>query len=283
MKRFVISLCLLCCCSLAVAEEDIRAVQARLKADGFYFGVEDGVYSSDTAAAVSRFQIRRGLPISGQLDAETSKALGLAAAPTATATPSKKGEVWRHLRKSDQQFLEKLNRGEIQPPPGVTTPPAAPLASSPLPDFIDQPAAAVPPPPAPAGEPARPYQTNASDPERLRDYVAAFVLAGLDPQVGSELEFFSERVSYYGNRVTRTRIRRDLERYNERWPLRRFWLAGDLQLKPAPDGGLRVTFPLRYELRGPSGKSAGEVMKTLVLRKDGEDFEIVGVSERKRN
>jgi hypothetical protein len=40
--------------------------------------------------------------------------------------------------------------------------------------------------------------TNA---ERLRDYVGAFVLAGLDPHVGSETEFFADRVEYYDEGV----------------------------------------------------------------------------------
>ena len=41
----------------------------------FYSGAIDGAYSSDLALALTRYQIRNGLPITGQLDAETSKAL----------------------------------------------------------------------------------------------------------------------------------------------------------------------------------------------------------------
>ena len=118
--------------------------------------------------------------------------------------------------------------------------------------------------------------------ERLRDYVGAFVLAGLDPQVGSEVEFFADRVDYFGERnVAREKIRRDLQRYNNRWPERRFWLAGELEVEPINDR-LRVTFPLRYELRSPSRRSSGTVWKTLVLEKTGDDdLQIVAVNERK--
>ena len=58
------------------AEENVRAVQRKLGDEGCYFGEIDGAYSSDFSAALSRYQIRNGLPITGQLDAETSKALG---------------------------------------------------------------------------------------------------------------------------------------------------------------------------------------------------------------
>jgi hypothetical protein len=48
------------------------------------------------------------------------------------------------------------------------------------------------------------------------------------------------------------------------------------------NGNLRVTFPLRYELRSGSRHSSGKVWKTLVLEKTGaDDLQIVAVNERK--
>ena len=130
---------------------------------------------------------------------------------------------------------------------------------------------------------ARPVDRAEYGKERLRDYVAAFVLAGLDPHVGSELEFFADRVNYFGEaNVSRPRIGRDLVRYDKRWPQRRFWLAGDLGVSRQPEGGLRVTFPLRYELRNGTKTASGKVMKTIALLKTGDgDLEIVAVNERK--
>ena len=118
--------------------------------------------------------------------------------------------------------------------------------------------------------------------ERLRDYVGAFILAGLDPRVGSELEFFADRVQYYNQGVVdREKIRRDLQSYNQRWPQRRFWLAGEVNVEPQPDSRLRVIFPLRYELRSAAERSSGKVQKTLLVEVTGEDLQIVGVNERK--
>jgi hypothetical protein len=138
-------------------------------------------------------------------------------------------------------------------------------------------------------EPAStPPATAASSPasdiseERLRDYVGAFVLAGLDPNVGSEADFFADRVQYYDQGVKdREKIRGDLKRYDSRWPGRKFWLAGDIKVEPQNGNRVRVTFPLRYELRNGAKHSSGKIDKTLVLELVGDDQQIVAVNERK--
>src|SRR4029077_8280644 len=89
--------------------DNVRAVQEKLRDSGLYFGEIDGVYSSELAAALGRYQIRNGLPSTGQLDAGTSKALGAKPAVT-TSSPNaqtRTSEIWERLRKSDQQFPGK--------------------------------------------------------------------------------------------------------------------------------------------------------------------------------
>ena len=77
-------------------------------------------------------------------------------------------------------------------------------------------------------------------------------------------------------------IRRDLLRYDARWPERRFWLAGDIDVHPEANQRLRVTFPLRYELTRKSERASGTVEKTLLLQKTvNDDLEIVAVNEKK--
>ena len=244
------------------ADEMVRAAQSRLKEGKYYSGATNGNYDTDTAAAVTRYQIRNGLQITGKLDAPTRQALGVAASASAVEKPLPKiGEdVWRFLRKSEQEDIKRLMAED-----------------SSVPKRSQSPAPAGAPPP-----PASPTLPDNDDRDRLRDYVAAFVLAGLDPEVGSETEFFADRVDYFGERgVTREKIRRDLEQYDNRWPERRFWLAGDLEITPINDQ-LKVSFPLRYDLRSGSKRSSGKVWKTLILEKTStEDFLIVAVNERK--
>jgi hypothetical protein len=112
--------------------------------------------------------------------------------------------------------------------------------------------------------------------------VAAFVLAGLDKNVGAEAEFFADRVDYYDQGVMdREKIRQDLKRYDERWPERHFWVAGKVSVEPQSEKRVRVTFPLGFKLRNGNKQSSGKVNKTLVVEPAGDDLQIVAVNEHK--
>src|SRR6266542_5429538 len=88
------------------ANDNVREVQTKLSDEGFYFGEIDGAYSSELSAALSRYQIRNGLPITGQLDVETSEALGAQAAVTKQPADdsAQSSETWQRLRKTDKRF-----------------------------------------------------------------------------------------------------------------------------------------------------------------------------------
>ena len=296
-KRFVFAVAIgLAVVGFVSADEmnNVRAVQQKLRAGGFYFGEIDGAYSSQLSAALTRYQIRKGLPITGQLDVETSKALGAKPAVTTTPADSTQGsETWRRLRRGEQQTLATTNARETSSPgadqsrPEIASRQSSPPATA---------AATIQSETQPVGSP-RPENvtaaqasaatsdsssTAAMSTERLRDYVGAFVLAGLDPHVGAEADFFADRVHYYDQGViSREKVREDLKRYAARWPERRFWLAGDVTVAPENGNQVRATFPLRYELRNGPKHSSGEIDKTLVLEPAGDDLEIVAVNERK--
>jgi peptidoglycan hydrolase-like protein with peptidoglycan-binding domain len=295
MNRFRLSVLAISCFVVASvsADDNVRFVQTKLKDGGFYFGEVNGNYDSKFSAALTRYQIRNGLAITGQLDKETSKALGAkpAAAPSAS-DPALTSETWRSLRKSDQQFLRKLeaqqNRAATATPSDVKVPSAQ---SNPPPDTasIHQKTKSAPLSVTETqGAPRNTAEAKDSsgwrilDKEGFRDYIAAFVLAGLDPKVGAELEFFGDRVRYYDDGwVDRAKIREDLRRYAARWPERHFWLAGDVRVEPQSRRQLRVTFPLRYDLRNGAKHSSGKIQKTLLLEVAGNDLQIVAVNESK--
>jgi len=283
------------------ADDNVREVQTKLSDQGFYFGEIDGAYSSDLSAALSRYQIRNGLPITGQLDVETSKALGAKpAVGPSTANAEQSSETWRRLRKREGRTSTKARETSSPidnetPATGTETPPqSAPAAKTRTSAETTEPASA---PPATAGTsaettepasaaPATALDTGASaagiSTERLHDYVAAFVLAGLDKNVGAETEFFADRVEYYDQGVMdREKIRGDLKRYDERWPERHFWVAGKLNVEPQSDNRVRVTFPLGFKLRNGNRTVTGKVDKTLVLEPAGDDLQIVAVNEGK--
>lgn len=91
MKLRITVLCALLSTGLIVraqADPAIASVQQKLKDQGFYYGEVSGQKDADTTAAIRRYQIRNGLKITGDLDAETQKSLGVkGAAPAAPAPP----------------------------------------------------------------------------------------------------------------------------------------------------------------------------------------------------
>jgi len=263
MRRFTVGLFILMVfgANCIAADETVSAAQTKLKDEGFFVGEPNGEFTSDTSAAVTRFQIRNGLQINGTLDQETTRALGIAAENPEAQTPKVGEDVWRYLRKSDQEYIERL----LAAKPGRQVKPAEKRV------YV-----AKPPSEGPASHDA------VLGGERLNDYVGAFVLAGVNARVGSELEFFADRVEYFDQgMLNRERIQRDLEQYDRRWPERRFRLAGPLQVDRQSNGRLRVSFPLRYELRNASKNVKGIVRKALLLERVGDDLQIVAVHERR--
>ena len=277
------------------ADDNVQAVQEKLRDGGFYSGEIDGAYSSQLAAALTRYQIRKGLAVTGQLDVETSEALGAKpAVGPSTAATEQSSETWRRLRKRERRISTKAQETSSPtdnetPAIGTETPPrSAPAPRARTSSETTKPASA---PPAPVSDTGSSGDGDIST-ERLRDYVGAFVLAGLDPHVGSEADFFADRVKYYDQGVIdREKIRNDLQDYAARWPERHFWFAGNIIIEPSAVSILigvpqhrkrvRVTFPLRYELRNGATYSSGTINKTLVLEPVGDDLQIVAVSERK--
>lgn len=78
----------------AHADPQVASAQQALKDQGFYYGAVTGTKDADTTAAIRRYQIRNGLQITGELNAETRKSLGVSggaqapsAAPPTRATP----------------------------------------------------------------------------------------------------------------------------------------------------------------------------------------------------
>ncbi|CAN5565039.1 hypothetical protein BH20VER3_BH20VER3_08130 [soil metagenome] len=79
MKRTGVALLifLLASAGLLRADQTTSAVQQALKEQGFYYGDVTGKKTADTTAAIRRYQIRNGLQITGEIDAETLRSLGV--------------------------------------------------------------------------------------------------------------------------------------------------------------------------------------------------------------
>ncbi|MBP0963125.1 MAG: peptidoglycan-binding protein, partial [Oscillospiraceae bacterium] len=88
--------------------QEVRNIQSRLKAWGYYNGQVDGIYGSKTAAAVKNFQKKHGLRVDGIAGPATLSAIGL---PTGGSSGS--GGVNGYSR-SDYQLLGRIISAEAR-------------------------------------------------------------------------------------------------------------------------------------------------------------------------
>ena len=70
-----------------LSQAGVMAVQQRLKQNGAYGGLTDGVWGPDSAAALEQFQRAHGLQVTGQLNQATVATLGLNPADLLAVAP----------------------------------------------------------------------------------------------------------------------------------------------------------------------------------------------------
>jgi peptidoglycan hydrolase-like protein with peptidoglycan-binding domain len=122
------------------ADQTTATVQQALKDQGFYYGDVNGEKTADTTAAIRRYQIRNGLQITGQIDAETLRSLGVGTGiARATATPQPPAQREEEETRDDETPTQSA---EISPPPSnnyaAPRPPAgAPYGPGTRPTFPD--------------------------------------------------------------------------------------------------------------------------------------------------
>ena len=75
------------------ADEALRKVQQSLREQGFYYGPVDGAPGDETTQAVRRYQIRNGLPVTGQLDEATKRSVQQTGAEASAAGGGASGGV----------------------------------------------------------------------------------------------------------------------------------------------------------------------------------------------
>jgi peptidoglycan hydrolase-like protein with peptidoglycan-binding domain len=62
---------------LVEADQVVESVQQALKNEGFYYGEINGDMNANLAGAIRRYQIRNGLQVTGELNDETLRSLGV--------------------------------------------------------------------------------------------------------------------------------------------------------------------------------------------------------------
>src|SRR5215475_7465523 len=68
------------------ADQLVESVQQALKDEGFYYGEVNGDMNANLTAAIRRYQIRNGLQVSGELNDETLRSLGIKSSGSSRGT-----------------------------------------------------------------------------------------------------------------------------------------------------------------------------------------------------
>jgi len=210
--------------SLAWADSAVQSAQQKLKDGGFYYGEINGQKDAETAAAIRRYQIRNGLQITGELNAETLRSLGVTSKPASTPAP-------RPLHTPGP------------PPPDYVTPTPAPRTTAPPQPQTNEDYEDAPEPPPPRVESATifggtPYE--AAPPQVQQDIVARAQMVHL------RLGYYRDAIDgLYGPAMNSA-----LRNYQARFglePSGRFDVETLASLSLLPEQ--RVTGPRRYHRR----------------------------------
>lgn len=114
------------------ADPVVESVQQALKDEGFYYGEVTGNKDPDTTAAIRRYQIRNGLQITGELNDETLKTLGVGASGNRTAVKASPTEAPQAAEPVAKAPLKK--EPEPEPQPEETDQPTNPMTGQPFPE-----------------------------------------------------------------------------------------------------------------------------------------------------
>ena len=143
----------------ASADDRLKDVQTELKTQGFYYGELNGEGTSETTAAIRRYQIRSGLEVTGTLTEETLKSLGVGVPPAgrepqeapapAPAPPAPRADLRRDktLEDSDRNFLrrqEALKQPQARDGAEPVTPLEDDPSGVPTPRSLEAPSADLP-------------------------------------------------------------------------------------------------------------------------------------------
>ena len=133
------------------ADQLVESVQQALKDEGFYYGEVNGDMNANLTAAIRRYQIRSGLQVTGELNDETLRSLGIRSSGSSRPTTKVASPTPAPSEPPSDETETTTPAPPIQPfnngPQGQQVFPSTPMgpASPPGTLFADTPFATAPP------------------------------------------------------------------------------------------------------------------------------------------
>jgi len=263
MPKVLLCLVLLACAFPAPvrADEQIRQVQEELRKRNLYFGNVDGQNSSELAAALKRYQKRKGFAVTGNVDQVTATSLHIVtvavAGPNLPDLPILKSDTASALPESQRLALQR----EAEEHPDLTPSPPAPAES-------------VPP-------------SQDLTPDRINKFVSDYLRDAEGQDVASQIKYYAFPVRYFdhGN-VSEAFVTKDTSDYIKRWPERKYNLLGPVAFfASAEEGETNIEFSISFELhsaaRTSKNKAVGRTRNWWTIRAEGNDLKIVAIREQR--
>jgi len=277
------------------AEDQVRSAQEELRRRNVYFGDIDGRRTEEYSEALRRYQKRKGLTASGQDDHDTLRSLGVL--PRSPNEPPPKELEWpgEPVLKSDAH-LDVIAAGEelahetgvapvgvVGPRDGATPPSEAARGHAARFSHLRAASGGAVEPRSRALPARLSFRNSAAIPSELNSFAAQYLRAVSHNQLKDELHFYADHVNYFGHRhVDRRIIEETLRKYYQRWPSRRYSLAGPVGYRLAPDRGeIDLTYRLNFSLANGNKRVQGQTDNRLTINAATADPRIVGIVEQR--
>ncbi|MFN2475717.1 MAG: peptidoglycan-binding protein [Chthoniobacterales bacterium] len=243
------------------ADEQIRQVQEELRRRNLYYGDIDGRATAEIAAALKRYQTRKGFAPTGQIDEVTASSLNIQATNAAARSrpllpdvPVLKSDSAREIPEEQRIVLERQ---------------------------AEQNGDAAPTPLPPAEEP--PAAQNLT-PDRVTRFVEQYLRDGEGNDIAAQAGYFAYPVEYFDHgTVGADFVHKDVTNYLKRWPERKYTLAQPVTFfaAPANDGDTIVEFDIAFNVANKQHSGTGRTRNFWTVRAQGDELKIVSIREQR--
>jgi hypothetical protein len=246
----------------ARGDEIVRQVQEELRKRNLYFGNIDGQESPELAAALTRYQKRKGFSVTGSVNEETTTSLHVQTATVASTTALPDGPV---LKSDTASALPESQRLALQ------------REAEEKPDL-------TPSPPPPAESPGPGQDLN---PEQVNKLVENYLRDAETQDVPAQVKYYAFPVQYFDHGVVAEEfVMRDTKNYVKDWPERKYTLTEPISFFASDNEGetnieFTIAFELQNQARKKKNRASGRTKNWWTIRAEGGDLKIVAIREQR--
>ena len=282
----------------ARADDIVRRTQEELRKRNLYFGDIDGVPNRGTIGALRRYQERKRLAVTGEIDPDTLRSLGIPAPNSNAASAPLEPDPWPEVPvlKSDLARRPPPLAGETVlgedpaalPPPnqgGDDTLSHADPPSPVEPDASETPSVSPALTPSTPSAPPETREAATLTPEEARAFIQDYLRDGASNDLTAEMAHYADEVDYFNKGpANRDYIRQDVSSYYKRWTERRYDLVGPVSTSPGTKpGDTSVRFVMHFVCRGRDQRAEGRTTNLFILRRyPSGEVRIVGMKEQRQ-